>query len=583
MKEVTLQELIDFKKNYCDNFFPKDLSTWSSVVLLECSKDKELMEEVKEYLSIKNENTSAEELDSLMKKLRRKSNKYLKEINDIKTKEEFYEKFTRGLVYYGILESLDELATFSVDLINAIKEKYKANYLEIISNYDRSNLSIDGAKVLSNSEIEEKYANDELLKKYKVLKIWQDKQHGYYQTVIEPILNKMYDYYEKKYHNDFDIHFDSPLMLKKYYELCNSNLLDIDELSKCYLCGMDKELIKLVGGKAYGLAVLNANNIPIPKTYVIPVNRGTNSLKELERLSKDIHYSVRSSADIEDGNTNSFAGMFDSYLNINYDELLKYIQKVDSSKNNNRVQKYIEMNNLNQPNMAVVIQQFLEPEYAGVWIGNDNNSGYLEFVKGNGEKLVSGKTTPEKEIWDKKTSKNGRLKSKEGYIGELLLKYQSIVAKDDKVADFEWMILDNHLIMLQYRPVTSKIKLNEIEDNTEKGTYKGIPASPGKVTAPARFINARYIDKVKDWHEGDILLAWFTDPEWMNILSNSSAIVTAVGGFLCHAAIIARELNIPCVIGIGGNNMKEIWEEEELTVDGDKGIVSKTLKKTKHI
>ena len=48
MKEVTLQELINFKKNYCDNFFPKDLSTWSSVVLLECSKDKELMEEVKE-------------------------------------------------------------------------------------------------------------------------------------------------------------------------------------------------------------------------------------------------------------------------------------------------------------------------------------------------------------------------------------------------------------------------------------------------------------------------------------------------------------------------------------------------------
>ena len=68
-------------------------------------------------------------------------------------------------------------------------------------------------------------------------------------------------------------------------------------------------------------------------------------------------------------------------------------------------------------------------------------------------------------------------------------------------------------------------------------------------------------------------MAWYTDPEWMHILSHSSGIVTAVGGFLCHAAIIARELGIPCVIGIGGDNMKKIWEEKELTIDGTNGTV----------
>ena len=49
--------------------------------------------------------------------------------------------------------------------------------------------------------------------------------------------------------------------------------------------------------------------------------------------------------------------------------------------------------------MAVVIQSFIEPEYAGVWIGKDEKSGYLEYVKGNGEKLVSGRENPKREMW----------------------------------------------------------------------------------------------------------------------------------------------------------------------------------------
>lgn len=68
-------------------------------------------------------------------------------------------------------------------------------------------------------------------------------------------------------------------------------------------------------------------------------------------------------------------------------------------------------------------------------------------------------------------------------------------------------------------------------------------------------------------------MAWFTDPEWMHILTKSSGIVTAVGGFLCHTAIIARELGIPCVIGIG-QNMKKIWNEKIIKIDGTEGYVS---------
>ena len=573
-KKVTLEELIDFKTNYCDKFFPRNLTTWSTVVLLECMEDRDLMEEIKKYISIDSNSISAEELDSIMQDLRNKTNSCINDIKDVSSKENFYRGFTRGLVYYGVLESLDELASFSTNLISAVREKYGDKYLEVISKFDKGNLSIDGGKVLEQESLEEEYLRDELLQKYRVLKEWQDKQHGYYQTVIEPVLMKMWDEYDEIYPLPIETGFESPLMIKKFYELCNKELISVDEVAGCYLCGIDSELVKLVGGKAYGLAKLRAAGVNVPRTYVVPVTVKDFDSRKYPELSDKVHYAVRSSADIEDGKSNSFAGMFDSFLDVEVSELSSNVNKVIASKNNSRLQQYIETNGLTQPNMAVVLQDFVEPEFAGVWIGKDGESGYLEYVKGNGEKLVSGQTNPEREVWEKGTYAGNRLTCNSGDVGELLLEYQkSVVGQDGGVADFEWMILNNELVMLQYRPVTSKLDMAQILAADEEGVYSGIPASPGIVTAPARFVNARYIDQLTDWRDGDILMAWFTDPEWMNILSHSSGIVTAVGGFLCHAAIIARELGIPCVIGIGGDNMKKIWEEKELTVDGTNGTV----------
>ena len=119
-KKVTLEELIDFKTNYCDKFFPSNLSTWSTVVLLECAKDKELMEEIKGYISIDSDSITALELDAIMQELRNKTNSCINDIKEVSSKDEFYRVFTRGLVYYGVLESLDELASFSTNLIGAI-------------------------------------------------------------------------------------------------------------------------------------------------------------------------------------------------------------------------------------------------------------------------------------------------------------------------------------------------------------------------------------------------------------------------------------------------------------------------------
>ena len=580
-KEVSFEEFKNFKEEYADNFFPSNLDIWKNRTLIECADDRELFEEIKTILSINNKNTNAQQLDKTMQYLRDMSNKYL--VNKETTSG--IDSITKGIVYYGILESLDELGKFADDVIEAIKEKYGDKYLDVITSLDKANLSVDGKKVLEEKSNDTIDMNDDLLQKYLVLKKWQDKQHNYYQTIVEPILNDMEQNYMENNKLPIDIKFREYQMHKKMLELCSKELISIDELAKYYLCGLDKELIKLVGGKAYGLTVLKAHDIPIPKSYVIPVtsiNFNTDDYKEIVDNNK---YAIRSSADIEDGEKNSFAGMFDSYLNVEKKEIENRVVDVINSKNNTRLQKYIEKNNLEQPNMAVIIQEFKEPEYSGVWIGKDENSGYLEYVKGNGEKLVSGKVNPERESWNKDNSDKDGLKCSDGLIGEKLLNYQNAVTNSKGIADFEWMILDDKLVTLQYRPVTSKINVDikQQNNNLDDNKFYGIAASPGSVSTSARFINAREIDKVKDWNEGDILMSWYTDPEWMNILSKSSGIVTAVGGFLCHAAIIARELGIPCVIGIGGDNMKKIWNETYLEVNGDEGYVSSQKVKKKKL
>mgnify|MGYP000845922054 FL=1 len=567
---VSLEKFYDFKVNHCDKFFPKNVDIWSTRILFECMDDEELLDELKEYIDISSD-ISAEELDKIMQKLRDRTNEYIRKCEG-KEKDELFNNFSRAIVYFGLLESLDELASFATNLLAEIRKKYGERYLDVIAKYDKGNLSLDTAKIMNNTKFDDIDYNDELLKKYAILKKWQDKQHEYYQTIIEPLLMKLDDMYRENHQLPFNVEFDDVFAYKRFYELCNKKIISIDELAKLRLCGIDKEIIKLVGGKSYGLAALKSNNIPIPESKVIPTTTDISN-ELLDELNRNIRYSVRSSADIEDGNKNSFAGMFDSYLDVPYASLKENILKVIQSKNNERLQKYISTNHLEQPNIAVVIQSFIEPEYAGVWIGKDENSGYLEYVKGNGERLVSGRENPKREIWENKECSGDALECEDGIIGELLIKYQNkVVPKKNEVADFEWMILKGHLIMLQYRPVTSKIDIKQqISDNED--VIKGIPSSPGRVTGSCRFINARYIDQVNDWHEGDILLSWYTDPEWMHILSKSSGIVTAVGGFLCHASIIARELGIPCVVGIGPNNMKKIWNENYLTVDGDKGTV----------
>lgn len=189
----------------------------------------------------------------------------------------------------------------------------------------------------------------------------------------------------------------------------------------------------------------------------------------------------------------------------------------------------------------------------------------MEWVEGNGEKLVSGKVKPTYENWTIKKIPDALTIGKD-FVGDLCKKNQN---KLDKVADFEWCILDSKIIWLQFRPVTKRI--DGIDCKDEVNGIVGIPASMGKIEGKPHYLEE--IDELSNFKEGEILLTDFTDPEWVPAMIKARAIVTAEGGFLSHSAIISRELGIPCVTGIGYSNLKKLSKCKKIIVNGNTGQI----------
>lgn len=119
-------------------------------------------------------------------------------------------------------------------------------------------------------------------------------------------------------------------------------VVPIEYLAKLYEAGLEDELKDMIGGKALGLAKLRASEIRIPKTYVIPyyVEIEDNEIKDL--LDENKRYAVRSSANAEDGGIHSFAGMFDSYLNVEKKNIIDRVRNVKQSVKNDRVKNILK-------------------------------------------------------------------------------------------------------------------------------------------------------------------------------------------------------------------------------------------------
>ncbi|MDX1765900.1 MAG: PEP/pyruvate-binding domain-containing protein [Candidatus Saccharimonadales bacterium] len=231
----------------------------------------------------------------------------------------------------------------------------------------------------------------------------------------------------------------------------------------------------LVGGKGEFLNRLCRAGFNVPSGYVV-TTRVSDITVEIEKLIHEAYetlgselVAVRSSAAAEDSIEHSWAGQFDTHLNVTKSELIDRIQEIWASSRSDRARNYATKAGIdpNQLSMAVVVQAMAEADIAGVMFTSNPVTGnhdqvVIEAAVGLGEDLVSGQITPDTYFVDKSNYEiiesnlqKDVLNAKQiRQLVQCANKIQSIFGPD---LDVEWAITDNMLWLLQARPITGGI------------------------------------------------------------------------------------------------------------------------------
>lgn len=239
------------------------------------------------------------------------------------------------------------------------------------------------------------------------------------------------------------------------------------------------DYLNFCGGKAKGLYLLNKAGVDIPETLIIPANlelskyeKDINDFsKSLQAKYQNVRFAVRSSALTEDGTDCSWAGMYDTMLNIIPDDLYKTIRQMHTYSATIRQKVYRDFSNSDElsTKMGLVVQRMINPDVAGVCftinpISGDENEIVIEAVNGLGEKLVGGEITPQLFILDKmgncKYFDCGDCSTVQiitnGLLRELCKLINSLKYNVIKDADIEFAIQNNKVYFLQIRHITRK-------------------------------------------------------------------------------------------------------------------------------
>ncbi|MEM4500493.1 MAG: PEP/pyruvate-binding domain-containing protein, partial [Candidatus Woesearchaeota archaeon] len=292
--------------------------------------------------------------------------------------------------------------------------------------------------------------------------------------------------------------------------------------------------------------------------------------------------SVRSSAVSEDSLRVSFAGMHDTFLNVKaeLELVLENVKKCWASLFSERAVIYrMKKGVLRLEGMAVIVQEMIPAEVSGVTFTLhplNKNALLIESARGLGDLIVSGKIIPDYFVINRKTLSilekriNERIPSLSDSdvkkIAKICLKVEKIFINPQ---DIEWCIFDNRIWLLQSRAITTNSMIVK-ESLKKKIILKGIGASPGIAQGKVKIVlNPGEVHKVK---EGDILVTVMTNPLYLTAIQKAKAIITDIGGMICHAAIVARELGIPCVVGTK-NATKVLKDNMEVVVNGTEGKV----------
>ncbi len=362
---------------------------------------------------------------------------------------------------------------------------------------------------------------------------------------------------------------------------------------------------------------------PMPKDIELAIRTAYTELNKRFAL-KDTFVAVRSSATAEDLPDASFAGQQETYLNVKGpDELIEKVIKCWSSLFTPRAIFY--RNEKGFPHekvfISVGVQKMVNSRAAGVMFTINPVTGNRDeiVIEGNfglGETVVSGAVNPDDFVLDKDT-----LKIKERRIARKTVKFirdpktgktihqdipeaeQKIVCVSDqelnrlgelakriekhygKPMDIEWAIdqdipYPENMMLVQARPETVWSAKNMETQKPDEGkaqetlkiAVRGISAGRRGYGMGKAKIVLNPDDALRDMHKGDILVTDMTNPDFVPFMKMASAIVTDKGGITSHAAIVSRELNIPCVVGteIGTQVMKK---DQEYTVDSRNGII----------
>jgi pyruvate,water dikinase len=392
---------------------------------------------------------------------------------------------------------------------------------------------------------------------------------------------------------------------------------------------VNRELAKLDVDDVTALAETGARirqwlmETPFPSALEKSIREGYAALSG----GKDASVAVRSSATAEDLPDASFAGQQETFLNVRgADEVIKAVKLVFASLFNDRAISYRVHHGFEHAEVALSagIQRMARSDLgaSGVMFTMDTESGFNDVVfitasYGLGETVVQGAVNPDEFYVYKPALNQGKAPIVRRSLGSkaimmvygegggravqtidvhaearsrfcindadvLELAKQALVIEKHykRPMDIEWA-KDGHdqkIYILQARPETVKSRRSQ---NIERYELK----TRGPVIAEGRSIGQKIgagtAKVVKDLHEmnriqpGDVLVTDMTDPDWEPVMKRASAIVTNRGGRTCHAAIIARELGIPAVVGCG-DATKKIKDGQPVTVscaEGDTGFI----------
>ena len=370
---------------------------------------------------------------------------------------------------------------------------------------------------------------------------------------------------------------------------------------------------------------------PFPKQLEQDIRKAYQQL--IKKYGDDASYAVRSSATAEDLADASFAGQQETYLNIQgEDAILKAIQAVFSSLYNDRAIAYRVHHGFEHHNVALSagIQLMVRSDLAssGVMFTIDTESGFEDAIfitsaYGLGESVVQGSVNPDEFYVFKPSLKNHQHAILRRSIGSKKLKMiftentehetstetidvstkeqNSFSISDDEVMsiaemglkieqhygkpmDIEWAKdgISGDIYIVQARPETVKSRINRnvleryefVAPEKQKnilieGRSVGQRIGHGNVRV---ILNASEMDQLID---GEILVTDMTDPDWEPVMKRASAIITNRGGRTCHAAIIARELGVPAVVGTSeASNVLQNGQAVTVScAEGEEGII----------